>query len=99
MVEQIDERTPKLRLVPPFALVPESINLCYILALVISSQHMDFFRVLYLEGEKEAKGLYALLPSIHVVAQEKVTGLRRRPCIIHKAQEIVVLAVYVSSDR
>ena len=55
MIEQVDEGAPNLRLVAPLALVPESIYLCYILALMIASQQVNFVRVLYLEGQKYAE--------------------------------------------
>lgn len=99
VIEQVDEGTPELRLVPPFALIPESIYLCYILALVIASQEMHLVRVLYLEGQKNAEGLYALLASVNVIAKKKVVGVRRSASIVHEPQEVVILSVNIGSDR
>lgn len=49
-----------------------------------------------LVGQQKADGFQGLFPSVHVVSQEKVIGLRRETAILKQPQEICVLAVDVT---
>lgn len=42
----------------------------------------------HLEGQQQADGLQALLPSVHVVAQEQVVRLWRETAILEQSQEV-----------
>ena len=49
---------------------------------MIPSEQKEVFWILDFVGEQEANGLEALLASVHVVAEEQVIGLRRKPAIL-----------------
>ena len=97
MVEQIDEGTPNLRLVPPFALIPKSIYLCYVLTLVITAEKVHFVRMLYLERQQKTERFNTLLPTVYIVTEEQVAGLRRSARLVHKPQEVIILSMNISS--
>lgn len=59
-------------------------------ALVVPSQHEKILRVLDLVGEEEADALQALRPTIDVVAQKEVVGLRRESSVFKQAQKVGV---------
>ena len=52
VIEQIDELFPELEVVPPFAFIQETVNLSYILILMISPEHRNFTGVLDLIGHQ-----------------------------------------------
>ena len=58
-------------------LIVESINLCDLSALMVSSQDRDPGAEPDLEGDEEGDGLHAVVAPVHVVAHEQVVGVRR----------------------
>ena len=78
-VEAVSERLPQLDVVAPLALVVEAVNSVDARALVVAAKQEEVLRVFDLVGEQEADGLQGLLASVHVVAQEQVVGLGRKP--------------------
>ena len=60
-------------------------------ALVVAAQHEEVLRVAHLVAQQQDDHLDALLPSIDVIAEEKVVGLRRVPAKLEEAQQVGVL--------
>ena len=52
MIKEIDERFPEFAVIAPSTLVPETINSCDVLALVVTSQQVNLSRVLYFQGKQ-----------------------------------------------
>jgi hypothetical protein len=75
-VEALDKLLPELQRIPSFALVVKAVNSIDGPTFVISSQKEEIFRVLNLIGEQQANDLQVLLPSVDVVAEEKVVRFR-----------------------
>lgn len=65
---------------------------------MVSTQDEEIFWVFDLVGEKEADGLERLLSTIDVISKEKVIGLWRESTVLEKAEEIIVLAVNVTTN-
>mmetsp|Transcript_13966 Transcript_13966/g.55101 ORF Transcript_13966/g.55101 Transcript_13966/m.55101 type:complete len:212 (+) Transcript_13966:662-1297(+) len=97
-VEAVRERLPELDVVPPLALVVESVDAVDRSALVVASEEEEVLWVLDLVGEEEADCLQALLAAVHVVSQEQVVGLRREASVLEEAQQVEVLTVDVSAN-
>ena len=63
-------------------LIVESINLCDLSALMVSSQDRDPGAEPDLEGDEEGDGLHAVVAPVHVVTHEQVVSVRRLPYLI-----------------
>jgi len=81
-VEAVGKRLPQLDVVPPFALIVESVDTIDRCALVVSTQNEKVFRVLDLVREQQANGLERLLSSVDVVAQEEIIRLGRESSVL-----------------
>lgn len=95
-VEAVGERLPQLDVVAALALVVEAVYPVDGGALVVAAQQKEVLRVLDLVGQQQADGLQRLLPSVDVVAQEQVIGLRWETAVLKQTQKVIVLAVYVT---
>ena len=76
-MEQTGTLPSHLAGVAPLALVVESVDAVEGGAFVVASEEEEVLRVLDLEAEEQHHRLYALLGSVHVVAQEEVIGLKK----------------------
>ena len=97
-VEAVGESLPELNVVPPLALVVEAVDPVDRGALVVAAQDEEVFGVLDLVGEEQADGLERLLASVNVVTQEEVVCFRREPAIFEQTEEVIILAVDVTTD-
>ena len=97
-VEAVGKGLPQLDVVPPLALVVEAVDPVDRGALVVAAQDEEVLGVLDLVGEEEADGLERLLASVDVVAQEEVVCFRREPTIFEQTEEVIILAVDVTTD-
>ena len=50
--------------------------------LMVPPEQEEVFWIFDLVGEQQADGLQRLLPSIHIIPQEKIVGLRREATIL-----------------
>jgi len=97
-VETIRECFPKFYRKSTFAFVIKSVNSVYGGAFVIASEEEKVFRVLDLVGEKQTDRLKRLLPSVDVVAKEKVIRLGRKSSVFKETQKVGVLTMDISAD-
>jgi len=63
---------------------------------MIASEKEEVLRVLDLVGQQETDGLHGLLPSIHVVPQKQVVGVRGERPVFEQPKKVCVLTVDVS---
>jgi len=52
MIEKVNERFPKLRIITTFALVPKAVYFRDVLTFVITPKQVNFLRILYFVGEQ-----------------------------------------------
>lgn len=97
-VEAVGESLPQLNVVPPLALIVETVDAVDGSALVVTAKDEEVLRVLDLVGQKQADSLEGLLAAVDVVTEEKVVCLGWEATILEQAKEIVVLAVNISTD-
>ena len=65
---------------------------------MVAAQQEEVLGVLDLVGEQEGDDLEPVLPTIHVVAQEQVVGVRREAAVLEEPEEVMVLAMDVADD-
>jgi len=65
---------------------------------VVAAKQEEVLRVLDLVRKQEADNLKALLPSVHVIAQEEVVCVGWEATVIKQTQKIVVLPVDIAYD-
>jgi len=97
-VEDVTELFPKLDVVTPLALIVEPIDSGDGCTFVVASQEEEILWVLCLVCKQQDDGLQALLATIDVVTKEEVIALRRKPTILEKTKEVVVLAMDITAD-
>lgn len=97
-VEAIGEGFPQLDVVSTLALVVEAVNSVDGRTLVVTPQDEEVLGVLDLVGQEEANGFQRLLASVNVIAKEQVVGLGGEAAIFEETEEIVVLAVDITTD-
>ena len=95
VVEQVNKLFPKFHVVTTFALVPETVDFRYVLALMVTTKHINHVWVLDFVAEKEADGLDALFTPVHIVTQEEISSIRRAPCVVKETQKVEVLPVNI----
>lgn len=83
-VEAVRESLPQLNVVPPLALIVETIDTIDGGALVVTTENEEVLGVLDLVSQKEADGLQRLLATVNVVTQEQVVGLGREATVFEK---------------
>jgi hypothetical protein len=64
---------------------------------MITAQEKEILRVFDLIGKQETDGLKRLFPSIDIVSKEKIVRFRREPPIFKQAQEIIELAMDITT--
>jgi len=62
---------------------------------VVAAQQEEVLRVLDLERQQQTDRLDRVLPAVHVVAQEQVVRVRRKPAQLEQPQQVVKLPVDV----
>lgn len=97
-VEAIGECLPELDVIPPLALIIESINTVDGGAFMVATENEEVFGVLDFVCEEQADGFQRLLASIDVITKEEVVCLWRESTILEQTQQIIVLAVNVTAD-
>mmetsp|Transcript_76524 Transcript_76524/g.211821 ORF Transcript_76524/g.211821 Transcript_76524/m.211821 type:complete len:353 (-) Transcript_76524:157-1215(-) len=97
-VEAVGVRLPELDVVAPLALVVEAVYPVDARALVVPAQDEKVLGVLDLVRQQQADGLQALLPAVHIVAQEEIVCVGREAAVLKQAQQVVVLSVDVAAD-
>jgi hypothetical protein len=65
---------------------------------VVAAEHEEVLGIFDLVCEEQADGLEGLLATVYVVAEEEVVGLGGETAILKQAQQVVVLAVDVTTD-
>lgn len=66
---------------------------------MIAAQQEEVLWILDLVGEQQADGFERLFAAVHVVAQEQVVGFGREATVLKQAQQVIVLAVYVTCNK
>mmetsp|Transcript_67369 Transcript_67369/g.135305 ORF Transcript_67369/g.135305 Transcript_67369/m.135305 type:complete len:231 (+) Transcript_67369:439-1131(+) len=97
-VEDLTKRLPQLDVVAPLALVVEAVDAGDGGALVVATKHEEVLRMLHLVRQEQNDDFEGLGPTVDVVAQEEVVGLRGNPAVLEEAQEVVKLSVDVPDD-
>lgn len=83
-VEAVRESLPQLNVVPPLALIVETIDTVDGRTLVVTTENEKVLGVFDLVSQKEADGLQRLLATVNVVTQEQVVGLGREATVFEK---------------
>lgn len=96
-VEHITEGLPELDVVPAATLIVEAINTIDACALMVATEDEEVLRIADLEGKEEADGLDGLSSTVDVVTQEEVVCIGRKATILEEPEQVVVLAVDVST--
>jgi hypothetical protein len=65
---------------------------------MITTEHEEILWVLHFESKHESDGFQALFTTVNVVTKEKIIGLWGKATILKHAEEVVVLAVYVTAE-
>ena len=97
-VEAVGEGLPQLDVVTSLALIVEAVDAVDGRALVVAAQDEEVLWVLDLVREQQADRLERLLAPVYVVAEEEVIGLWWETAVLEEAEEVVVLAVDVTTD-
>ena len=97
-VEAVGESLPKLDVIPPFALIVETVDSVNRSTLVVATKDEEVFGVFDLVCEEKADSLQRLLATVDVVAKEEVVGLRGETAVFEETQEIVVLTVDITAN-
>jgi len=97
-VEAVGEGLPQLDVVSSLALIVETVDAVDRGTLVVAAEDEEVLGVLDLVGKKQADGLERLLATIDVITKEEVVGLGRETTVLEQTEEIVVLAVDITTD-
>lgn len=81
-----------------FTFIVESVDSVCAGTLVVATENEKVLGILDLVGEQEADDLKGLLAAVDIVAQEEIVGLGREATVFEQAEQIVVLAVDVTTD-
>jgi hypothetical protein len=109
VVEAVVERLPERELVSPLDFVEESVYTSDSLALVVTAKDDDLLWESYLQGEKQADDLTALLAAVHVIAEEQVLEIATQDLLLllllvlichffEHMKQVAVLSVDVAKD-
>jgi hypothetical protein len=95
-VETVSEGLPQLDVVPPFAFIVESVDTVDGRTFVISAQQEKILGILDFVRQQQANRFQALFPSIHIVSQKQIVGVRREASVFEQSKQVIVLSVYVA---
>lgn len=65
---------------------------------MVAAKDEEVLGILDLVCEQQADGLQGLLATVYVVAEEEVVGLWGESAVLEQTEQIVVLAMYVTTD-
>ena len=65
---------------------------------MVPTENEEILGILDLVCQKQAYRFERLLASVDVVAEKEIIGFWRETSILKKAEQIVVLAVYITTD-
>lgn len=97
-VEAVGKCLPQLDVVASLALIVETVDAVDGGTLVVAAQDEEVLGVLDLVGQEKADGLKGLLATVDIVTEEEVVGLRRESTVLEETEEVVVLAVDITTD-
>ena len=97
-IEAIGECLPQLDVVPPLALIVESVYAVDRCALVVPTQNKEVFWILDLVREKQTYGFERLFASVDIIPKEEVICFRWKASVFKEAEEIVILTMYIATD-
>lgn len=97
-VEAIGKGLPQLDVISSLAFVVETVDSVDRGTLVVTAEDEEVFRVFDLVGQEQADGLKGLLSTVDVVTKEKVVCLWWETAILEKTEEIVILAVDITTN-
>lgn len=94
VIKQVGEELPDVGVpVLPQAFVVEAVDLGDLSALVVASEDGDPVSVPDLERDEQGDRLDRIVPSVDVIAHEKVIGVRRIAADPEQLREIVLCAI------
>ena len=97
-IEAVGERLPELYIIPPLTFVIESIYAIDRRALMVPTQDEEIFWVLDLVRKKQANCFKGLLAPVDIVSEEEVVCFGRKSSVFEKAEEVVILAMNITTD-
>lgn len=98
VVEQVGEHLPNVAVsVFPEAFVVETVDLCDLTALVISSENGDPVAVSDLEGYQKRHRLDRVVTAVNIVAHEEIIGRRQLTANSEELHQVMELAVNVAA--
>jgi hypothetical protein len=97
-VEAVCEGLPEFDVVSSFAFVIEAVDSVDTGALVVTTKEEEVFREFDFVREKETDSFKRLFATINVITKEQIVGLRRKSAILKHAEQIVVLAVSITTN-
>ena len=96
-VEAVCEGLPQLDVVSSFAFIVESVNTIDRSAFVVSTKDEEILWIFDLVCQEQADCLQRLLATVHVVAKEEVVRLRWEAAILEETEQVVVLAMDITT--
>mmetsp|Transcript_91951 Transcript_91951/g.233805 ORF Transcript_91951/g.233805 Transcript_91951/m.233805 type:complete len:308 (+) Transcript_91951:258-1181(+) len=97
-IEDVAELLPELDVVPPLALIIETVDAGDGGALVVAAQQEEVLGELRLVAKHQGNCLQRLLAAVDIVAQEDVVAVWREAAILEDAQQVVVLPVHIAAN-
>ena len=97
-VETIGESFPQFDVVPSFAFIVEPIYAINRSAFMVAPQNEEIFGILDLICQEQADRLQRLFSSVNVITEEKVVCFGWEPSVFEQTEQIVILAVNISTD-
>lgn len=65
---------------------------------MVATKNEEVFWILDLIGQEEANGLQRLLAPIDIITKEKIVSFRREAAVLEQSEEVIVLAVNISTN-
>mmetsp|Transcript_45616 Transcript_45616/g.52536 ORF Transcript_45616/g.52536 Transcript_45616/m.52536 type:complete len:202 (+) Transcript_45616:1014-1619(+) len=97
-VEAIGESFPQFNTVSTFAFIIKAIDSVDRGTFMVPPQKEEVFGVLDFVSQQQTDGFQTLLATINIVTQKQIIGLRRESTIFKQSQQIIVLAMNVTTD-
>ena len=95
-IERVGKVFPHVRVtVHAKTLVVESVHLCDLSALVISSRQGNTIRISYFHAHQQRHRLQGVHTSVHVISHEEVVRERRFTAYVEEFDHVVELSVYL----
>mmetsp|Transcript_5553 Transcript_5553/g.8405 ORF Transcript_5553/g.8405 Transcript_5553/m.8405 type:complete len:254 (+) Transcript_5553:335-1096(+) len=97
-IKTISERLPKLNIVPPLTLVVKPINTIDGGTLMVPPQNEEVVRIFDFVRQQKTDGFETVLPSVHIISEEKVVGIRREVAILKETEEVIILTMDIPAN-